>query len=66
MGDGWNVKFKIALGAVEEMQLERLMNLLENHNIELGEDEFYWMLEKSGKYSTRSMYRRMRFRRNVE
>jgi len=44
---------------------ERLMAILDKMTISEGEDSFVWLLEKSGHYTTRSMYRRLSFRRVV-
>lgn len=40
---------------------ERLMVMLDDHNINDLGDSFCWVLDKSGKYSTRSMHKRLAF-----
>jgi len=60
-GDGWNIEFKRALGEKDfKEQWERLTGILvDGYMLYEGKDQFNWGLEKSGKYSTRSMYRRL-------
>lgn len=38
------------------------MDFLENHRVKEGHDRFDWILDKSGNYSTRSMYKWITFR----
>lgn len=57
-GDGWNVGFKKLPGMGDMKQWEKLMGTLENIHIhnDNGEDSFTWVFEKSGEFSTKSMY----------
>lgn len=41
---------------------ERLVDLLDKYRLRGGKDKFIWILDKSGQYTTRSMYRRLAFR----
>lgn len=63
-GDGWRIGFRRALGESELKEWERLMECLDDKQIlEVDtEDVFFWAYEKSGIYSTRSMYRNIMFR----
>lgn len=60
MGDGWNITRP--LGESDMQQWTRLMDLLDKYNLNDREDHFIWILEKSGRYSIRSMYRHLTFR----
>lgn len=50
------------LGERDMLDWEQLMSLLDDFPLNLEDDKFTWVLEKSGKYSTNSMYRRLMFR----
>lgn len=60
-GDGWKLGFKRPLGSDME-EWESMMLLLDDYSLNDKEDVFRWVLEKSGRYSTKSMYRRHTFR----
>lgn len=62
VGDSWKVDFRRPLGLGDMKEWDRMMVLLENYSLNDSEDTFTWVLDKSGKYSTRSMYRRLTFR----
>lgn len=61
-GDGWRVTFRRPLGDRDMSEWERMMDLLDNYQITVGTDEYLWTPDKSGSYSTSSMYRRLKFR----
>lgn len=61
-GDGWRVEFRRPLGDSDYREWEKLVSMLYWHRLNNGSDHFCWLLEKSGKYTVRSMYRRLVFR----
>lgn len=61
-GDGWRTNCRRPLGSDDMHEWERLMDIFGNVYLSEREDTFTWILEKSGQYSTKSMYRRLSFR----
>ena len=57
----WNINFRRTFGHLEVKEWESLM--LELANVQIGgdEDKVKWKMEKSGLYSTKSMYRLLSF-----
>jgi hypothetical protein len=53
----WIQDFKRSFGPEEVKQWEDLLDVLEDSAPIEGRDEFSWVHEKSGRYTTRSMYR---------
>jgi hypothetical protein len=53
----WIQDFKRSFGPEEVRQWEDLLDVLEDSAPIEGRDEFSWVHEKSGRYTTRSMYR---------
>jgi hypothetical protein len=51
-----------ALGDEDMKEWERLMDSLEDFWLSEEADKFVWLLDKSGNYTTRYMYRRLTFR----
>jgi hypothetical protein len=51
-----------AFGDEDMKEWERLMDSLEDFWLSEEADKFVWLLDKSGNYTTRSMYRRLTFR----
>jgi hypothetical protein len=54
-GDDWNINFRRALGEADMREWEILMNILEEYRLNGEDDQFVWILDKSGNYTTRSM-----------
>jgi hypothetical protein len=52
----WRMDFSRPLSQEEVLQLEELLNTLQNTHLNESRDEVRCILEKSGKYSTNSMY----------
>jgi hypothetical protein len=50
------------LGEADMREWEILMNILEEYRLNGEDDQFVWILDQSGNYTTRSMYRRIIFR----
>jgi hypothetical protein len=50
------------LGDADMREWEILMNILEEYRLNGEDDQFVWILDQSGNYTTRSMYRRIIFR----
>lgn len=61
-GDGWHITFRRALGDEDMKEWERLIVLLDDFRLNEEPDHFEWVLDKLGRYTTRSMYRRLTFR----
>lgn len=57
LGWGWSVKFRTPLGQADMLEWERMVEVLDGEK-----DCFCWVLDKTGVYSSRSMYRRLTFR----
>lgn len=60
--DGWKIEFNRPLGERDMSDWESLICILDDIPLREGDDQFTWVLEKSGAYTTRSMYRRLLFR----
>jgi len=60
LGGRW-LEYK-AFGDEDMNEWERFMDSLEEFWLNEEADKFVWLLDKSGNYTTRSMYRRMTFR----
>jgi len=59
---GTYINFRRALGEADMREWEILMNILEEYRLNGEDDQFVWILDQSGNYTTRSMYRRIIFR----
>lgn len=55
-GEAWDHNFRRSFGANEMRDWENLMLELDQVQLNGGEDLVRWRLEKSGSYSTKSMY----------
>jgi len=59
---GPNIQFNRSFGALEIVEWEELVAKLSNVSLQPGKDKPVWAFEKSGCYSTKSMYRFFMFR----
>jgi hypothetical protein len=57
----WSLSYRRKFGEVEMEEWKVLMSLLENVRLDDNRDMVCWKLERSGKFSTRSMYRSITF-----
>jgi hypothetical protein len=57
----WSLSYRRKFGEVEMEEWKVLMSLLENVRLDDSRDMVCWKLERSGKFSTRSMYRFITF-----
>lgn len=57
----WNLSYRRCFGVSEMEEWRELMAKLGRINLTALEDKVIWKLEKSGKFSTRSMYRYITF-----
>jgi hypothetical protein len=64
-GGDWIVDFKRAFSPGEVNEWEKLLEMLREVNPSGGQDRMRWCLEKSRKYTTKSMYRALSHRRVV-
>jgi len=55
--EGWSVLFRRSFGHVEVQQWEELLGVLEEKQLTNEKDTVSWALEKSGHYTTRSLYK---------
>ena len=55
----WHLEFRRQLSANLIVEWSQLMDLLEGVELAEGRDEVVWLLEKSQKYSTSSLYKLM-------
>jgi hypothetical protein len=62
----WNLSYRRRFGETEIKEWEELMTKLEEVNLTNSDDRVCWKLERSGKYSTRSMYRFITFARVID
>lgn len=53
---GWVISFKINLASILHLVWNSLADKLNNHEMGQGMDDFVWIWEKSGRFSTKSMY----------
>jgi hypothetical protein len=53
----WVIEFRRTFGLGELAQWEEMLTEMRFVSIQEGHDEIRWCLEKSGQYTTRSMYR---------
>lgn len=61
MGE-WTMNFRRSLKREEADQWEELLEMIKETNINDQHDRITWVLEKSGQYTTRSMYRMLAHR----
>ena len=57
----WDIGFKRPFGQAELSEWESLMSMLEGAQLSHHIDQVIWRLEKSGDYTTKSMYRLLSF-----
>jgi hypothetical protein len=55
----WNIEFRRQFNAAQLEEWERLLEILEQVTLVDGRDEVVWLLEKSQKYTSKSVYRFM-------
>jgi hypothetical protein len=60
--DEWTMKFSRPTSAAEAEQWDSMLIMLQSMLITGGKDDVRWVLEKSGVYTTRSMYKYMSHR----
>lgn len=53
----WTMQFRRSLRTEDADQWEALIDMIKNAKVTGGADKVKWALEKSGQYTTRSMYR---------
>jgi hypothetical protein len=51
------IEFRRSLNAADLQKWEELLSLLEGTHLNSLADQLQWLFEKSGKYSTKNMYR---------
>jgi hypothetical protein len=67
VGDEWVMNFRRPLSQQEGAQRGELTALLDRVQITEGKDRVVWSLEKSGSYTTKSMYMRLLYKgRRIE
>jgi len=57
VGGEWRIPFRRSLGVAEVRQWEDMLEMLGEISLNDDEDQIFWVHEKAGNYSTRSMYR---------
>jgi len=58
----WNITFRRSFGAAEIADWESLMGKLQEVSLQRGKDIPIWVLENSGQYKSRLMYRFLSYR----
>jgi hypothetical protein len=56
-GSEWRMDFSRPLSLVEAEGLEDMLGMLREVRLDSSPDKAHWLLEKSGKYTTKSLYR---------